>query len=141
MGGSHIDEETAAFASDTLARTFMANGEKGHKLNFPNDDIEMYSEYVTSSRFIGVTYNKVQSKWRVQRRSNSKVSEKDILYNGSYSDEETAAHASDTLARDLIARGGKYLKLNFPHDETEVQGKRLNKRKRLRNKSLKNLKI
>jgi len=34
--GTYQDEETAAFASDCLARKLIANGEKGHKLNFPD---------------------------------------------------------------------------------------------------------
>ena len=69
-----------------------------------------------SSKFIGVTYNKKESKWYAQRwnRNNKKA-----ISNGCYDDEETAAHASDTLARKLI-KNGENQKLNFPDDETEV---------------------
>ena len=55
--------------------------------------------------------------WRVTRRSKN---EERLLYNGKYKNEETAAHASDTLARNLIANGEKGHKLNFPDDHTEV---------------------
>merc|ERR1712098_46123 len=34
--GCYDDEETAAHASDTLARKLMENGELNHKLNFPD---------------------------------------------------------------------------------------------------------
>lgn len=37
---NHIDEETAARASDILARKLIANGEKHHKLNFSDDSNE-----------------------------------------------------------------------------------------------------
>ena len=40
--GLHKDEMTAAFASDTLARHLIANGEENHKLNFPDEDDEVY---------------------------------------------------------------------------------------------------
>ena len=46
--GTYKDEKTAAYASDTLARTLIAKGEKGHKLNFPDDHTEVYPEFVTS---------------------------------------------------------------------------------------------
>ena len=48
QSGTYKNEETAARASDTLARELMANGEQGHKLNFPDDDTEVHSEEVTS---------------------------------------------------------------------------------------------
>jgi hypothetical protein len=35
--GTYRDEETAALASDTLARKLMANGEQKYSLNFPDD--------------------------------------------------------------------------------------------------------
>merc|ERR1712098_361031 len=99
------DEETAAHASDTLARKLVANGEKGHKLNFPDEHTEVYPEEVkVSSNFIGVTYSKRDARWVAQRRSKN---EKKVVHNGTYKDEETAAHASDTLARKLIANGEK----------------------------------
>jgi hypothetical protein len=56
--GTYKDEEKAAHASDTLARKLIENGEKGHKLNFPEDHTEVYPEKVKfSSNYIGVTYN------------------------------------------------------------------------------------
>merc|ERR1712098_795178 len=116
--GCYKDEETAAHASDTLARKLIKNGEKGHKLNFPDDHTEVYPEKVTfSSNYFGVSYNESKSKWVAQRRSKN---EKKTVFNGTYKDEETAAHASDTLARKLIANGEKGRLLNFPDDKTEV---------------------
>merc|ERR1712098_625804 len=112
--GHFKDEETAAHASDTLARKLIANGEKGHQLNFPDDGTEVYPN--KSSDFIGVTYSKKDRVWRAGRRSKD---EHKNLYNGSYKNEETAAHASDTLAIILIANGESH-KLNFPDDETDV---------------------
>ena len=45
--GYYSDEDTSAHASDTLARKLMRNGEQGHKLNFPDDYIEVYPKEVT----------------------------------------------------------------------------------------------
>merc|ERR1712058_188845 len=116
--GTYKDEETAAHASDTLARKLMENGEKGHKLNFPGDNTEVHPEEVEcSSNYFGVSYNNRDTRWYVFRRSKN---EKKNVYNGTYKDEETAAHASDTLARKLTANGEKGHKLNFPEDNTEV---------------------
>merc|ERR1712098_567632 len=99
--GRYDDEETAARARDTLARKLMKDGEKNHKLNFPEDDTEVYPEKrKPSSEFIGVSFHKKESKWTVERRSKNKT-----LYYGRYDDEETAAHASDTLARTLMKSG------------------------------------
>ena len=42
--GSYDNEETAARASDTLARKLMANGEQAHKLNFPDDDTDVFPD-------------------------------------------------------------------------------------------------
>merc|ERR1712098_38670 len=105
MGGHYDDEETAARASDTLARKLMKNGEQTLKLNFPEDDTEVYQEKKkTSSKFIGVikSFNKKESNWRAERWSKS---ENKTLFNGHHDDEETAAHASDTLARKLMKSG------------------------------------
>merc|ERR1712034_146468 len=100
MGGCYDNEDTAGHASDTLARKFMKNGEQGHKLNFPDDYTEVYPEEQRfSSKFIGVSYDKSKAKWRARRwnkNENKKVSK------GSYDDEESAAHASDALARTLM---------------------------------------
>merc|ERR1712058_137532 len=118
---------TAARASDTLARKLMENGEQTLKLNFPEDDTEVYpEEKKTSSKFIGVTFNKRESKWRVQRWS--KIENK-ILSNGRYDDEETAVRKSDTLARKLMKNGEKNHKLNFPDDHNEVHAEKNQKKK------------
>merc|ERR1712098_813494 len=106
--GSYDNEETAAHASDTLARKLMENGEQSHKLNFPDDHTEVQPETIFSSEYIGVT--KKNLKWRVRRWSKN---EKKNFTNGSYDNEETAAHASDTLARKLMESGEQSHKLNF----------------------------
>merc|ERR1712098_630264 len=103
---------------DTLARKFLANGEKGHKLNFPGDNTEMYTE-----NYIGVIFQKRDLTWRVMRWSKSG---KKNICNGTYKNEETAAHASDTLARKLIASGEKGHKLNFSYDDTDVHPEKRN---------------
>merc|ERR1712098_1014717 len=38
------NEETAARASDALAIKLMANGEQNHKLNFPDEDTEVFPD-------------------------------------------------------------------------------------------------
>merc|ERR1712098_275788 len=124
--GCHDNEETAAHASDTLARELLDNGEQGHKLNFIDDQIEVHPEKIFTSQYIGVTYN--NSKWHAQRWSKN---EKTNVYYGSCENEETAAHASDTLARILMSKGEQGHKLNFPDDHTEVQPK-FQKKKRKR---------
>ena len=45
-GTIYKDEETAARASDTLARKLMANGEQNHRLNFPDNNTEVYPKKV-----------------------------------------------------------------------------------------------
>jgi len=115
--GSYDDEETAAHASDTLARKLMQNGEQNHKLNFPDDRTVVYHREGRSSKFIGVCYYKRDSRWKVQRFDKN---ENKLIYNGYYSDEEIAARASDTLARKLMRNSEQEHKLNFPDDRTEV---------------------
>merc|ERR1712098_264507 len=117
--GCYDDEETAALASDTLARKLMKNGEQKLTLNFPDENTEVYAEE-KSSEFIGVTYHEKNSKWRAQRWSKEK---KTMVTNGYFDDEKTAAHASDTLARKFMENGGLKLTLNFPDDHTEVYPK------------------
>merc|ERR1712058_57418 len=127
FNGYYKDEEAAAHASDTLARELIANGEKGHNLNFPDDDTEVYAKEKTSTDYIGITYESRTSKWRVQRWSKN---EKAMFSNGCYKDENTAAHASDTLGRKLIANGEKGHKINFPNlnaKEAIYQNKRKRK--------------
>jgi predicted transcriptional regulator len=121
FNGCYDDEKTAAHASDTLARKLMENGKQNLKLNFPDDHIELYSKEKKSSKFIGVTSNKIKSKWYVQRWSKK---EKKIIYSKPYDDEETAAHASDALARELMRNGKQNLTLNFPYYHSEVQWKK-----------------
>ena len=78
-----------------------------------------------TSKFVGVSYRKRDSVWRASRRSKN---EKRSIWNGTYSDEETAAHASDTLARKLIANGEQAHKLNFLDDDTDVYPKEVTER-------------
>merc|ERR1712058_144637 len=132
MGGYYKDEKTAARARDILARKLMANGEQNHKLNFPDDDTELYAEKkATSSNYIGVYYNEKDARYVAQRWSKH---EKKYGHNGYYKDEETAARASDTLARQLMANGEQNHKLNFP-DKTEQK----NKRKRSEHENVNNM--
>merc|ERR1712098_485647 len=128
FNGSYDNEETAARASDTLARKLMTNGEQARKLNFPDDDTEVLpEEKKSSSKFIGVSYDVRNAKWQAQRRSKL---EKKMIYYGTYENEETAARASDPLARKLMANGEQSHKLNFSDDDTEVLPERARKRKR-----------
>jgi len=119
-GHSYEYEETAAHASDTLARELIAKGEQNHELNFPHDNTQVHPEKkATSSRYIGVCYN--YKSWAATRWSKTKYMR---VYNGKYKDEEAAAHASDTLARQLMASGEQNHELNFPDDTTEVYPKK-----------------
>ena len=135
--GYYENEETAAHASDTLARKLMANGEQNHKLNFPEDDTEVFPVKVTaqlgkininfekfttiekksSSQYIGVKKESKSANWRAQRHSKL---EKTMIYYGTYDNEEAAARASDTLARKLLANGEQNHRLNFSNDDTEI---------------------
>merc|ERR1712098_684339 len=125
---------TAAHASDSLGRKLMENGEQNHKLNFPYDRTEVYREEKRfTSKFIGVFYDKNKSKWLVQRWSQN---EKKNAYNGCHDNEETAAHASDTLARKLMKNSEQKLQLNFPDDHTEVNPTEQKKRKRSKDLNL-----
>merc|ERR1712098_450709 len=91
----------------------------------------VYTEQVTAklnaSKYVGVSYKESKEKWCVTRWSKK---EKKNVCNGSYSNEETAAHASDTLARYLMANVEQKLRLNFPGDDTEVHAQQKRKRKR-----------
>merc|ERR1712098_514601 len=100
------------------ARKLMANGKQTLKLNFPEDHAEVFPEKNQTSKYIGVSYNVSKARWFVQRWS--KTENKNVS-NGTYKNEETAAHASDTLARKLMKNSKQTLKLNFPDDETENQ--------------------
>merc|ERR1712098_682084 len=48
--GRYETEEAAARASDLVARKLMSNGEQGHKLNFPDDDTEVFPEKLQRKR-------------------------------------------------------------------------------------------
>merc|ERR1712098_981519 len=87
----------------------------------------------TSSQYIGVSYDISTKKWRPQRHSKY---ERKMIYNGNYDNEETAARASDTLARKLMANGEKVHKLNFPDDDIDVFPDRARKRKRPQHEDL-----
>merc|ERR1712098_56275 len=117
--GHFKDEETAARARDTLARKLIENGEKGHKLNFPNDETEVHAK-TNSSKYVGVSYAKRESKWQAKRWNKN---ENRSIHNGYYDSEEAAAYASDTVARKIMENGSILLKLNFP-DEIEQNKKR-----------------
>merc|ERR1712098_31269 len=80
-----------------------------------------------SSQFIGVSYDMKCKKWQANRFSKL---EKKMIHYGYYGNEETAARASDTLARKLMANGEQAHKRNFPNDDTEVFPERAIKRKR-----------
>merc|ERR1712098_328586 len=80
-----------------------------------------------SSKFIGVSYHKYLLKWKAYRWSKN---EKKVAGNGLYKDEETAARASDTVARKLMKNGERKLRLNFPDEHTEVYPENQKKRKR-----------
>ena len=60
-----------------------------------------------------MSYNEKIDKWYVTRwsKNNNKA-----VHNGSYTDEQTAAHASDTLAKQLMTIGETGHKLNFPNE-------------------------
>ena len=120
-----------------MARELLANGEQGHKLNFPDDYTEVFIEVMTqrykallaeinpinfqnkesSSQHIGVSHDVKIGRWFAQRHSKL---QKKMIRNGVYDNEETAAHASDTLARKLMANGEQGHKLNFLNEYTEV---------------------
>merc|ERR1712034_237535 len=97
------------------------------KLNFPHDRTEVNREEKKSSKFIGVSCQKKTMKWHAQRWSKN---ENKPVSNGFYYDEETAAHASDTLARRLMKNGEKNQKLNFPDDHTETFPDKQNKKRK-----------
>jgi hypothetical protein len=118
--GSYKDEETAARASDDLARELIANGEH-HQMNFPDDKTDSNqrtrdaTEKKQTSTYIGVYRD--GERWHVKRWS--KKAKKSISH-GSHKDEEAAAHASDALAREFMANGEENHKLNFPEESLQV---------------------
>ena len=72
-----------------------------------------------------MSWNKGNLKWMVRRWSKT---DGKLIYNGycNVNEEIRAAHASDTLARQLIEKGEEEHKLNFPNDETEVRLEKVN---------------
>lgn len=103
----------------------MHNGEQNRKLNFPDDNTEVYPQEKTkTSKYVGVYYIESLKRWLVQRYSKT---ERKLSSNGIYNDEKTAAHASDTLARTLIVNGEHSHKLNFPEKYNEVYPEKKNK--------------
>merc|ERR1712034_28023 len=90
-----------------------------------DDKTEMYKVKKTSE-YKGVCYLEKNKRYIAQRWSKTG---KKLCINGTYKDEKTAAQASDTLARKLMANGEVH-QLNFPDSSTEVHKKRNSKRKR-----------
>merc|ERR1712098_661110 len=114
--GCYINEETAAHASDTLARELMNNGEHRHMLNFPDENIGLHvGQDGTCLFYLGI-YQTIAGhrfkRWQAHRWN------KDEARTDSnaccYKNEETAAHASDTLAKQLSRNGQQGHKFNFP---------------------------
>jgi len=99
--GFYSNELEAAHASDTLAMVLISKGEHGHGLNFSEK---------TMLEPIGVAYDPNREKWRAYRWNSKEMKR---IGRGWYSDEETAAHASDNLARKLIADGSQGHELNY----------------------------
>merc|ERR1712098_16781 len=101
------------------------------KVNFPNDESGVYpKEKTTSSKYFGVTFNKKISKWKVQRWSKH---ENKIFNNGYFENEEIAAHASDTLARQLVKKGEQGHKINFDDDDIQARPEEISHPKRKEN--------
>merc|ERR1712034_37774 len=99
-----------------------------HKLNFPYRYVEVHPKgRKKNSKYLGVYYSESHKRWVAQRWS---VSEKKLFNGGIYVDEVTAAHASDTLARELMTGSDQNLKLNFPGNNTEGDAEQTGKRKR-----------
>jgi hypothetical protein len=76
-----------------------------------------------NSKYFGVTYNPRKAIWNAKRWNKG---EKKWAHHGSFKSQETAAHASDVLARTLLV-GDKELgrfrqnhQLNFPDENTEI---------------------
>jgi len=115
------------FAAYENEKDFESNTESGEKnVTEPTVVKIEEDEYVKgnkkTSTYIGVRSDQKYATYCAYRHS--KKEKHKMVYNGSYKDEETAAHASDTLARKLIGDGEKGHKLNFPDDHTEVYPKK-----------------
>merc|ERR1711964_444560 len=127
MGFQSRRENESGAREHTLARALMKNGEKNHKLNFPNDETEVWKEKnENSSKYLGVWWSKRNSKWLASRWSKSQGK---MIHNGHFNQEMKAAHASDTLAKMLMKHGEKRHELNFPGAEPEALAD-INKKRR-----------
>merc|ERR1711964_928080 len=115
-----------------MGRALMKNGDKEMKLNFPYDEIEVWAEKKTSPKYVGLSWIKSKSKWRVERWS--KVQGTNV-YNGYFNrDEEMrAAHASDDLARKLKNAGEEGHKLNFSENAADENSKKRDKKRKRTN--------
>jgi hypothetical protein len=151
--GSFDDEHEAARAVDTASRRLFGDdahggraGRNWHRLNFPTESevkraqergallteedqvaAVAASERQGPSDFVGVSWAKRDRKWIAHLRNDGK---QQCL--GRFVDEQEAAHAVGTVARQLRgedAHGGrsgvKWLRLNFP---TEAEVKRAQER-------------
>jgi hypothetical protein len=110
--GCYASEEDAARAYDCAA---VQTCGPGGKRNFPGEDISEPPETVggerkqrSSSRYIGVTWDKAKSAWRVGLWDPQTKRRQHI---GRYASEEDAARAYDFAA---VQARGPAAKLNFP---------------------------
>merc|ERR1712098_252226 len=99
MGAAKQNKDVAE--SEGHYRENVNNGER-EEIRVKIEEDEYAKKKEPSSQFIGVSYDVKSGKWRAQRRSKL---EKKMIHYGSYKNEETAALASDTLARKLLANG------------------------------------
>merc|ERR1712098_922866 len=99
MGAAKQNKDVAE--SEGHGRENVHNGER-EEIRVKIEEDEYAKKKEPSSQFIGVSYDMNTTKWRAQRRSKL---EKKTLCNGTYENEETAARASDTLARKLLSNG------------------------------------
>jgi AP2-like factor (euAP2 lineage) len=113
--GYYASEEDAARAYDCAA--VQAHG-PGAKRNFPGEVISEAPETVgeerkqrSSSRYIGITWNKDSSTWVAYLRD--KQAQRRHI--GCYASEEDAARAYDCAAVQVHGPGAK---LNFPDEDT-----------------------
>ena len=152
--GTFDDEREAARAVDTAARRLR--GEDAHggraggtflRLNFPTEAevkraqergallteedkaaAAAASEWQTTSKFVGVSWNKRSRKWIATIRHDGKQQ-----HLGNFDDEREAARAFDTAARRLRgedshggrAGGKQWLRLNFPSKREAARAKAL----------------